>query len=172
MLDGNKVTEQDCIDAVAYVGFNVLVDRKTTVCTLTLYNGFTVRGESSCVDPAEFDAGKGREYAEINARENLRPVLAAILAEKLYRASQPAEDPVPRTDIELAAQTYLDARATYALTKKQEHTDFKAQNEAAAVLLKLLNKKPMTFGGYVLKQSNVSWAVDVEELATGKKLEG
>ena len=88
MLDGNKVTRQDCIDAVTDICFDVLGDGKTTVCTLTLYNGFTVRGSASCVDPAEFNQALGEKYAEQGAREAVWPVLGAILAEKLWRKSK------------------------------------------------------------------------------------
>ena len=170
MLDGNKVTKQDCIDAVTDICFDVLGDGKTTVCTLTLYNGFTVRGSASCVDPAEFNEALGKQYSEEEAREGVWPVLGAILAEKLYRARQPAEDPVPRTDAEKAAQIYLDLHAAHELSRDETERAFKARNEAASVLLKLIQRRPMMFGGYVLRQSSVSWAVDIEKVHVGEKL--
>ncbi len=89
MLDGNKVTDDDVNAAVKEINFDVLSDGKTTVCTVTLYNGFTVRGESSVVDPANFNEALGRKYAEEKARDNVWPVLGAILAEKLWQAKQP-----------------------------------------------------------------------------------
>ncbi len=36
---------------------------KTTICLLTLMNGFEVVGTSACVNPADFDATIGKEYA-------------------------------------------------------------------------------------------------------------
>lgn len=38
-----------------------------TVCCLTLQNGFAVIGESSCVNPANFNETKGRLYARHKA---------------------------------------------------------------------------------------------------------
>lgn len=39
------------------------VGEKTTVCLLTLSNGFEIIGTSACVDPKMFDATIGKEYA-------------------------------------------------------------------------------------------------------------
>lgn len=83
-LSGNKVTIDDVNESIKQIDFDVLKDGKTTVCTLTLYNGFTVRGESSVVDPANFDKDLGEQYAEQRARSNVWPVLGAILADRLY----------------------------------------------------------------------------------------
>lgn len=88
MLNGNKVTPDDINESIVKIDFDVLKDGKTTVCTLTLHNGFTVRGESSCVDPANFDKALGEQYAEENARQKVWGVLGAILAEKLYQKRQ------------------------------------------------------------------------------------
>lgn len=41
----------------------VHIGLKTTVCCLTLSNGFEIVGSSACVDPAEFDTRIGREWA-------------------------------------------------------------------------------------------------------------
>lgn len=88
MLRENKVTEQDIKDAVVDEFYDFLSDGKTTVCTLVLYNGFTVRGESSVVDPANFNEALGRQYARQRAANEVWPVLGAILAEKLWHARQ------------------------------------------------------------------------------------
>jgi len=37
---------------------------KTTVCCLTLSNGFEIIGSSACVDPDEYDQCVGREWAK------------------------------------------------------------------------------------------------------------
>lgn len=84
MLDGNKVTVEDVHNAVVDTVYDVLSDGKTTVCTLTLYNGFTVRGESSVVDPSNFNTELGQQNAREKALDNVWPVLGAILAEKLH----------------------------------------------------------------------------------------
>lgn len=47
------------------------VGKKTTVCLLTLSNGFEIIGTSACVDPKNFDATIGKEYALKSAIEEL-----------------------------------------------------------------------------------------------------
>ncbi len=42
-----------------------------TICVLLLANGFTVTGESACVDPANFDATLGRKIAREDAANKI-----------------------------------------------------------------------------------------------------
>ena len=43
----------------------------TTVCCITLFNGFTVTGESSCVSDENFDEDVGKNIAFENARDKI-----------------------------------------------------------------------------------------------------
>lgn len=43
----------------------------TTVCLLTLRNGFTVSGESACASPANFNEELGNKIARDNARNKI-----------------------------------------------------------------------------------------------------
>lgn len=88
MLDGNKVTEKDVEESVIKTEFVKLPDGRTTICLLTLYNGFTLRGESACVDISNYDRVLGEKYALLDAKRKIWAVLGAILAEKLYQAKQ------------------------------------------------------------------------------------
>ena len=63
----------------------VLPDGRSTLCILTLENGYSVKGISACVDPAEFDMQLGREYALKDAMNQVWPLEGYLLAEKLYR---------------------------------------------------------------------------------------
>lgn len=170
MLDGNKVTAEDCREAVVRVEFNVLKDRKTTVCTLTLYNGFTVRGESSCVDPANFDQSLGEKYAEENARQNVWPVLGAILAEKLYQKSLVPHPPViteadERTPVEVAADEYLRMEQVHIEANDIAQKLSKARNEAANKFIQLAGNKGVVRGYFMLRASqHLTWGVEVVAL--------
>ncbi len=92
-----KVTEEDLDNAIKKVEYTLLPDGRTTICTLTLDNNFTVRGESSCVSAENFNEEIGQTLALKKARENLWPFLGFRLADKLHREkheSFPVSDPV------------------------------------------------------------------------------
>lgn len=44
---------------------------KTTVCLLTISNGFEIVGTSACVDPVMFDEALGKQYALVDALHRL-----------------------------------------------------------------------------------------------------
>lgn len=73
----------------------VLPNGRTTVCQLTLENGFTVEGYSACVDPNEFDLNLGRKYAFEDAIGKIWVLEGYLLAEKMYwdRAQPVATNP-------------------------------------------------------------------------------
>lgn len=62
----------------------VLPDGRTTLCILTLENGYTIKGLSACVDPAEFDLNLGRKYAFEDAINQIWPLEGYLLAEKMF----------------------------------------------------------------------------------------
>lgn len=49
MTPPTKVTKEALLAKIAVVDYVVMPDGRTTICQLTMQNGFTVRGESSCV---------------------------------------------------------------------------------------------------------------------------
>jgi hypothetical protein len=63
----------------------VLPDGRTTICQLTLENGYTINGYSACVDPAEFNRDLGRKYAFEDALRQIWPLEGYLLAEKMYK---------------------------------------------------------------------------------------
>jgi cell division protein YceG involved in septum cleavage len=66
----------------------VLNDGRTTVCQLTLQNGYTVNGMSACVDAKDFDRDTGRKYAYENAVQAIWPLEGYLLAEKMFQDSE------------------------------------------------------------------------------------
>lgn len=72
------------IDAVI-VGktFTMLPSGKCMVCELTLRNGFTVRGESSCVSKENFDQEIGEDISFNNARDKIWQLEGYLLQERL-----------------------------------------------------------------------------------------
>ena len=63
----------------------ILPDGRTTLCMLTLENGYTIRGESSCVSIENFNVALGEKYAYENAVEKIWPLEGYLLRENLWK---------------------------------------------------------------------------------------
>lgn len=100
-----KITEEDIAEAIGHAFFFTAADgvlslydnadipqdsiRKlntVTFCVLQLTNGFLVTGQSSCIDPTEFNSVTGRELALANAKEQLWELLGFRLQQQLHDA--------------------------------------------------------------------------------------
>lgn len=68
-LTAPRVTPEDIKKVIIATDYHVFPGTQLTVCCITLLNGFTVTGESACVDPANFNEKIGEEIA-YNAAEN------------------------------------------------------------------------------------------------------
>lgn len=64
----------------------VLPDGRTTLCILDLENGYTIKGLSACVDPAEFNLDLGRKYAFEDAIRQIWALEGYLLAQQLHEA--------------------------------------------------------------------------------------
>lgn len=73
------------LSRVKDVAFTILEGTTVTICSVTLDNGFSVRGESACVDPARFNKEMGEKIAKDNAINELWQLLGFMVAEDLYR---------------------------------------------------------------------------------------
>lgn len=56
-----------------------------TVCCLTLYNGFSVIGESACASQENFDREIGERIARENARRKIWALEGYVLCDRLSR---------------------------------------------------------------------------------------
>lgn len=72
------------IDAVVKHAEYHVFSNKTTVCCLTLGNGFTVVGSSACVSPENFDQNIGMKVAFRNAREHIWGLEGYLLQQQLF----------------------------------------------------------------------------------------
>jgi hypothetical protein len=80
-----KVTIEQIETKIKDETYLVLPDGRTTLCILTLENGFTIKGGSSCVDSEEFDLMLGRAYSREDAVKQIWAFEGYLLAEKLFR---------------------------------------------------------------------------------------
>ena len=81
-----KVTKASIESKIEKVDYMVLPDSTVTLCNITLKNGFSIRGESACVDPRNFniDIGKGLAYKQ--AFDKIWPLEGYLLAERRMSA--------------------------------------------------------------------------------------
>lgn len=66
-----KVTPEDITNCIDKIQYHVFDGTTVTVCCITMKNGFTVTGESACVDPENFNAQIGKDIAYKNAENKL-----------------------------------------------------------------------------------------------------
>ena len=80
----NRVTKTGIQEKIVDQQYIVLPDGRSTLCILTLQNGFTVKGFSACVDIDNFDFVMGRDIAFEDAFRQIWVLEGYLLAEKLY----------------------------------------------------------------------------------------
>src|SRR5687768_4922146 len=81
-----KVTKEGIQARIVIADYMVMANSTVTVCNLVLDNGYSVRGESACVDPRNFDMSIGRELAYRDAFNKIWPLEGYLLAERRFRA--------------------------------------------------------------------------------------
>lgn len=88
-----KVTPASIEAKIAKEDYMVLPDSTVTLCNITLKNGFSVRGESACVDPRNFNIEIGKALSRKDAFGKLWPLEGYLLAETRFQRTQPAQAP-------------------------------------------------------------------------------
>ena len=88
----NKVTIEQIHAKIVGETYIIMPDLRTTLCQLTLENGYTVIGQSACVDIENFDASLGRHYAKEDAINKVWPLEGYLLAERMHNGTQPVDD--------------------------------------------------------------------------------
>ena len=82
-----RVTEDMINSAIESTQFTRFTDT-VTLCNITLKNGFSVRGESACVNAANYNQTIGEEYAQKDAFKKLWPLFGFWLAQTQYLSNQ------------------------------------------------------------------------------------
>jgi hypothetical protein len=82
----NRVTVSDMQAKVKSSTYTRLPDSTTTVCQITLENGYTLVGTSACVDPASFNQAIGEKIAYDNAFEQLWSLEGYLLKQRRFEA--------------------------------------------------------------------------------------
>lgn len=79
-----KVTKEMMQQRIVKVEYFVLPDTTCTICNISLDNGFSVRGESACVDPRNYHKDIGESIAYDRAFASLWPLFGFLLAEEMH----------------------------------------------------------------------------------------
>lgn len=93
-MNAPKVTMQGILDKIVSTTYTLLPNGLTTICQLTMRNGFTIEGDSACVSAENYNRFDGEKYAYEKALSNVWAFEGYLLAEQLYQAQQPAQEPV------------------------------------------------------------------------------
>jgi hypothetical protein len=64
--------------------YYVIPETTTTICQLSMENGYVVVGTSACVDPNKFNQALGEKYSYENAIDKLWPLEGYLLAQELF----------------------------------------------------------------------------------------
>jgi hypothetical protein len=92
-----RVTKEQIDARIAKVDFFVLPATTTTICNMTLDNGYSVRGESACVDKRNFNMAIGEKLAHDDAFRKMWALFGFMLAENIHNAKlRAAGNPAPR----------------------------------------------------------------------------
>lgn len=86
-----KVTKEGIERKIVKVDYMVLPDSTVTLCNITLDNGYSVRGESACVDKRNFNIEIGKGLAYKQAFDKIWALEGYLLAEKRLERSKMSE---------------------------------------------------------------------------------
>lgn len=124
MTTPTRVTKEALLAKIAAVDYVVMPDGRTTICQLTMQNGFTVRGESSCVSAENFNKELGENYAYEKAFDAAWAFEGYLLAELSHREARGDENrhreeqEKARRDVLLALMDMLMVSDTDALLRR------------------------------------------------------
>lgn len=79
-----RVTKEFIEEQISYTVYQ-LAFKTVTICNIALKNGFSVRGESACVNPENYNEQIGKTIAYKNAFDKLWAFYGFMLAEDQFR---------------------------------------------------------------------------------------
>jgi len=83
-----RVSMSDILAKVVNTEYHLLPGTTTTICHITLQNGFIILGQSACVDPGEYNQALGEKYAFEDAIDKIWQLEGYLLAERRYQAAR------------------------------------------------------------------------------------
>jgi len=83
-LNAPRLTPEDIQEQIQEVQYYHFPNTNIVVCAITVENGYTVLGDSSCVSSANFDESLGKEIARKNAIDEIWGIEGYRLKQYLY----------------------------------------------------------------------------------------
>ena len=80
-----RVTKEQMEERINHTEFT-RIGGTVTICSITLDNGFSVRGESACVSVENYNQMLGEKISYDNAFNNLWAFFGFLLAEETFKA--------------------------------------------------------------------------------------
>lgn len=87
-LNAPRLTPAHIDSVIKNIDYHVVPNTTTTICSLTLMNGFVINGESAAASPENFNESIGKEIAYNNARDKIWQLEGYLLKQKLYEKSR------------------------------------------------------------------------------------
>ena len=85
-LTAARITPERIEEVIEAEYYHIVPETQTTICVLTLENGFTVTGESSCASPENFDQELGARIARDSAKRKIWELEGYLLKQVLHDA--------------------------------------------------------------------------------------
>jgi len=85
-LTATRLTPADIDATIVSETYTVLPDGRTTICQLTLRNGFTVDGKAVCVSRENFDEQFAKDKSRQNARNKIWELESYLLHQRLHES--------------------------------------------------------------------------------------
>lgn len=101
----NTVTQDMVTEAIESEEY-LTIGKKTTLCLITLKNGFEIVGTSACVDVAKYSLETGKPYAKSKAIDQVWSHLGVLLQHTLHHDAQITEATKCPDEIDEAAQVH------------------------------------------------------------------
>ena len=84
-LNAPRLTPSHIDNTIKDIYYHIVPGTTTTICALTLFNGFVVIGHSAAASKENFDASIGQKVAYDNAREQIWQLEGYLLKDKLHQ---------------------------------------------------------------------------------------
>lgn len=146
MSTAPRVTIEQVEAAIREETYTVLPDGRTTICQLTLDNGFTVDGHSACVSKENFNPEIGNKFAREEAVKKVWGYLGFRLSDQLMLEEGSFRQRLHRERGELELRTlrlgqFIESNPLFDALTPADKEDLRSQFTVMRQYLSILNNR-------------------------------